>query len=530
MSDFVIKNGVLTKYNGAGGDVVIPESVTSIGGRTFYGCSSLTNVTIPESVTSIGYYAFNGCSSLTSVTIPDNVTSIGDGAFKKCDKLLYARIQESVLKTTKEKELWLMVAATQSAGISESVLKKCPKKLRPDVDQLLAMHEQSTADVCAQIKKLPAKLRRCAEMIICSRDDVTAAGYFEKSDRLDAYAAAHGTDADTVRDTMLSDFGLDMNGRRSWPLAGGTVTAQLNADLTLTLTDASGKVLKSVPKKGAGEDEYNAAKTEFAQLKKNITAVAKLRNDRLLREFLSGRERDAETWKKVYLGNPLLRLLARLLVWQQGESLFTLREDGSACDVNDSDYAVGDAPVVLAHPMEMSAEAVEAWQSYFLGRSLKQPFEQVWEPVADAQSVEAGRYDGCTVPLYTLMNKEKHGIIMEGQGRITLKDCSAGLKLIEGHSDWYNNEFEITGFNFEKFTRQVNHIVVHLDKATVSGRIKKDDTSVAQWLGLFTAAQITEFTDLAVKSEAVNCTALLLDYKNKTWPDLDPLAEFTLEL
>ena len=30
-SDFVITDGVLTKYNGRGGNVLIPDSVTSIG-------------------------------------------------------------------------------------------------------------------------------------------------------------------------------------------------------------------------------------------------------------------------------------------------------------------------------------------------------------------------------------------------------------------------------------------------------------------------------------------------------------------
>ena len=59
--------------------VTIPEGVTSIGEWTFWGCSSLTSITIPESVTSIGYCAFSDCSSLTSVTIPESVTSIGFG-------------------------------------------------------------------------------------------------------------------------------------------------------------------------------------------------------------------------------------------------------------------------------------------------------------------------------------------------------------------------------------------------------------------------------------------------------------------
>ena len=62
-------------------DLVIPNSVTSIGGGVFYGCRGLTSVTIPNSVTSIGNYAFSYCSSLTSVTIPNSVTSIGVSAF-----------------------------------------------------------------------------------------------------------------------------------------------------------------------------------------------------------------------------------------------------------------------------------------------------------------------------------------------------------------------------------------------------------------------------------------------------------------
>ena len=40
--DFVIENGALTKYNGPGGDVTIPEGVTEIGSSAFDGCKKLT--------------------------------------------------------------------------------------------------------------------------------------------------------------------------------------------------------------------------------------------------------------------------------------------------------------------------------------------------------------------------------------------------------------------------------------------------------------------------------------------------------
>ena len=63
------------------------SQLTSIGRYAFYDCSRLTSIKIPAGVTSIGEYAFNGCSSLTSIEIPAGVTSIGDDAFNECSNL-----------------------------------------------------------------------------------------------------------------------------------------------------------------------------------------------------------------------------------------------------------------------------------------------------------------------------------------------------------------------------------------------------------------------------------------------------------
>ena len=66
-------------------EVIIPNSVTSIGAYAFFS-STINILTIPDSVTSIGNRAFNS-SYLTYIHIPNSVTSIGEGAFTDTNKL-----------------------------------------------------------------------------------------------------------------------------------------------------------------------------------------------------------------------------------------------------------------------------------------------------------------------------------------------------------------------------------------------------------------------------------------------------------
>ncbi len=115
-------------------DLVIPNSVTSIGDFAFCWCSGLTSVTIPNSVTSIGDGAFRSCSGLTSVTIGNSVTSIGDYAFYYCSGLTSVTIPNSV-KSIGELAFYKcsgLTSVTIGSGvkdISSSAFANCPDLL-----------------------------------------------------------------------------------------------------------------------------------------------------------------------------------------------------------------------------------------------------------------------------------------------------------------------------------------------------------------------------------------------------------------
>ena len=95
-SDFIIEGGVLKEYTGRGGDVVVPDGVTSIGVHAFKRCSNLTSISFPKSLSSIGYEAFYDCWGLQTVRMASSVCSISDTAFDGCSaELCFEGLQGS---------------------------------------------------------------------------------------------------------------------------------------------------------------------------------------------------------------------------------------------------------------------------------------------------------------------------------------------------------------------------------------------------------------------------------------------------
>lgn len=369
----------------------------------------------------------------------------------------------------------------------------------------------------------------------CYNNTRVAMMFVDKYGWLWEYASIRGTDEDTIRDMYLSDVGLDPKGRREYDLGNQTVTAVLQKDLSLLVELPDGKTAKSIPKKGTDEAKYVEANEHFTEMKKSIKKIVKNRKDNLFGDFLSGNARKASDWQAAYMDNPLLRSVGELLVWQQGKSTFTIGENG-LITVDGSPYTLSDKKIAVAHPLEMTKGDIAAWQQYFVSHGLKQPFEQVWEPVVNAEDVSEDRYAGCMIPYYRFVGQAKRGITVTDFNyhddiEIDVEDCRTEIERIdwERHMINMSDRFEIQKFAFKKLTRQVNHIIAYFDRITVYERIRKDDVSVKNILSQFTLAQIADFIKVANENNAVNVSALLLNYKNEHFADFDPMDEFVLE-
>ena len=338
-----------------------------------------------------------------------------------------------------------------------------------------------------------------------------------------------------------AETGLDPNGQMVLDYGRRTFRVTLLPDLTLSIqNETTGKAVKTLPKAGKedGAVQVKAANETFKELKSTVQTLLQAQKDRLFQMFLRGDSFPAERWRSAYIQNPVLQRIAALLVWSQDGACFTLTQTGEAADVAGQPYGMSEKPVKLAHPMEMKPEDVNAWQRYFTARGLKQLFAQVWEPVANFNAIREERYQGMEIPAYRFKGQERHGIKFgfsydSSELEIILDDCTLeydGWGSAVGRHDLnLQGSLKLGKFRVERRSRAANHIVGLLDKWTVYSRVANDDASVVKSLDSFTLAQVTEILNFAIENQRVNCTAALLEYKNKKFPDFDPMEIFTLE-
>ena len=384
-------------------------------------------------------------------------------------------------------------------------------------------------------------------------DTLPAVYYLNGHGLLNQYASRRAMTGPKIKKQIAAKEEESITRTRQFDIGSTIIEATLNNDLEFGLFDtAQGKPIQDLSALTGDRKKLDSCATAYADFKADMTDYLQHRTKLLRSMHATGKALDQKTWKHDFIENPVALLLTQLLLWQdETGATFAVTADGKPMLANDQLYQPS-GPIRVAHVLEIAKTDIDVWQKWLVKNKRKLLFDQVWEPVIfwEKESVEC-RYDGAVITL-------------EERSALIKALISRGISFMYSQKTYYwSEEFRGTvsddpdvmcfgkhtklPFTFddlsktvtlgkletsdEPYSREMNVILLELDKATVSHQIRQDNDPALTdaVLSTFTAAQIKGFIDLAIDSNAVRCTAILLNYRNEHFPEFADMNEYTLD-
>ncbi|MET9671234.1 DUF4132 domain-containing protein [Streptomyces sp. NPDC006475] len=241
------------------------------------------------------------------------------------------------------------------------------------------------------------------------------------NEKIGEVAEGLGLTAAQLADRLVPDLGLDADGTTVIDYGPRRFTVGFDEVLCPYVLDGDGKRRKDLPKPAASDDTERATaeRKRFSALKKDVRTVAAERITRLETAMVEGGSWTAGEFHDLFAHHPLMRHLARRLVWlstqASGDRTFRVAEDATFADQHDDAFELPtDATVRVPHPLHFADGALERWQEVFAGDEIVQPFRQLARPVLaftpeEAETWELTRFAGQKVVLGTLLALTKRG-------------------------------------------------------------------------------------------------------------------------
>ncbi len=210
----------------------------------------------------------------------------------------------------------------------------------------------------------------------------------EASKQAQALADRKGWTVAELADRTIPTAGLDDEGRLTLDFGPRQFSARLNEDLELSLLDAEGNPLKSLPAPRKDDDQAKAAeaKKTFSAAKKELKSVLTMQRDRLYEAMCTQRTWPFEEWTLYLNQHPVVRHHCQKFVWavvRDGKvaTLFRPLDDGSLTDSNDDPVTLEpESPIRVAHECLVTPEQSLAWRQHLKDYEVEPLFEQFGRP------------------------------------------------------------------------------------------------------------------------------------------------------
>ncbi|MFB4315789.1 DUF4132 domain-containing protein [Actinomadura sp. 21ATH] len=226
-------------------------------------------------------------------------------------------------------------------------------------------------------------------------------------------AARLGLTADELGDRLVPDLGLDADGSLALDYGPRRFTVAFDERLRPLVTGPDGRPLKALPKPGAKDDPElaPAAYKRFGRLKKDARAVAADQIARLEKAMVDGRSWTPEEFRAYFADHPLVRHIARRLVWTADGVPFRIAEDRTLAGAGDDTFTLpAAAAVAIPHPLALGEAAVKAWTEIFADYEILQPFPQLGRTVGTGP---ADRFEGLRAPSGAVRGLVRRGWLLQ---------------------------------------------------------------------------------------------------------------------
>jgi|GEM_PF-3279531 len=225
--------------------LTIPESVTEIKDGVFAGFADVTELVLPDSLKTIGICSFKRCLGLTSVTIPKNVTEIKEGGFHECVNIKTV-INLSRLYIRKGQSTHGDVAKYATELLNHICQYTLPQPLN-DTEHKLACSRQCGKYLTeahhwdnGEQTKPASHTERGEKTFTCT--DGCGQTYIEYSDKLPDHEHGGWTSVDGTTHQRVCPCGDTITGQHHWDNGAVTTPATHTAygEKTFTCTDNCG--------------------------------------------------------------------------------------------------------------------------------------------------------------------------------------------------------------------------------------------------------------------------------------------------
>lgn len=241
-------------------------------------------------------------------------------------------------------------------------------------------------------------------------------------EKIDAVAEARGLSTEELADRLVPDLDLDANGTLRLDFGPRQFTVGFDEQLRPFALDAGGARLKDLPKpiKSDDAEQAKAASERWKLLKKDAKAIASTQLQRLELAMCGSRSFPLEVFQRFFVEHPLMRHLARRLLWglrteDDRVTGFRVAEDSSFADHDDAQFELPpEATICLPHPLDLDEAQRAGFGQVFADYEILQPFPQLGREILtmnedELQQTRCARFKGKAIAVGSAWGLQHRG-------------------------------------------------------------------------------------------------------------------------